>query len=412
MWAAAMPDQSSPPAPPALGFREFVALVASMMAMTALSIDAMLPALPAIGAALGIVDPNDRQWVVSAFMLGFGAAQILHGPLSDRFGRRPVLFASLAAGVMFNLVAAVAESFPVLVAARVAGGMATASSRVLAVSIVRDCFAGAQMARVMSLATIVFLAAPVLAPAIGQAILLIAPWPWIFVFLAAVGAGVLGWAMLRLPETLPRERRLPLSLGRLALGFRTVLTNRTAIGYTIAATLLQGSLFGFILSVQQIFEQTFAAPALLAPLFAAVAGTMAVAAFLNSRIVVGLGPRWVSHRALVAYLACAALHLAISLAGHETLTSFAVLQAAMMGSFALASANFSALAMEPMGRLAGTASSVQGLIQTVGGALIGVMIGQSFDGSTVPLYAGATLCALTALGVIGAADRRLLFARA
>lgn len=412
MWAAAMPDQSSPPAPPALGFREFVALVASMMAMTALSIDAMLPALPAIGAALGIVDPNDRQWVVSAFMLGFGAAQILHGPLSDRFGRRPVLFASLAAGVMFNLVAAVAESFPVLVAARVAGGMATASSRVLAVSIVRDCFAGAQMARVMSLATIVFLAAPVLAPAIGQAILLIAPWPWIFVFLAAVGAGVLGWAMLRLPETLPRERRLPLSLERLALGFRTVLTNRTAIGYTVAATLLQGSLFGFILSVQQIFEQTFAAPALLAPLFAAVAGTMAVAAFLNSRIVVGLGPRWVSHRALVAYLACAALHLAISLAGHETLTSFAVLQAAMMGSFALASANFSALAMEPMGRLAGTASSVQGLIQTVGGALIGVMIGQSFDGSTVPLYAGATLCALTALGVIGAADRRLLFARA
>lgn len=412
MWAAAMPDQSSPPAPPALGFREFVALVASMMAMTALSIDAMLPALPAIGAALGIVDPNDRQWVVSAFMLGFGAAQILHGPLSDRFGRRPVLFASLAAGVMFNLVAAVAESFPVLVAARVAGGMATASSRVLAVSIVRDCFAGAQMARVMSLATIVFLAAPVLAPAIGQAILLIAPWPWIFVFLAAVGAGVLGWAMLRLPETLPRERRLPLSLGRLALGFRTVLTNRTAIGYTVAATLLQGSLFGFILSVQQIFEQTFAAPALLAPLFAAVAGTMAVAAFLNSRIVVGLGPRWVSHRALVAYLACAALHLAISLAGHETLASFAVLQAAMMGSFALASANFSALAMEPMGRLAGTASSVQGLIQTVGGALIGVMIGQSFDGSTVPLYAGATLCALTALGVIGAADRRLLFARA
>lgn len=412
MWAAAMPDQSSPPAPPALGFREFVALVASMMAMTALSIDAMLPALPAIGAALGIVDPNDRQWVVSAFMLGFGAAQILHGPLSDRFGRRPVLFASLAAGVMFNLVAAVAESFPVLVAARVAGGMATASSRVLAVSIVRDCFAGAQMARVMSLATIVFLAAPVLAPAIGQAILLIAPWPWIFVFLAAVGAGVLGWAMLRLPETLPRERRLPLSLGRLALGFRTVLTNRTAIGYTVAATLLQGSLFGFILSVQQIFEQTFAAPALLAPLFAAVAGTMAVAAFLNSRIVVGLGPRWVSHRALVAYLACAALHLAISLAGHETLTSFAVLQAAMMGSFALASANFSALAMEPMGRLAGTASSVQGLIQTVGGALIGVLIGQSFDGSTVPLYAGATLCALTALGVIGAADRRLLFARA
>jgi len=407
-----MPDPSPTPARPELGFREFVALVASMMAMTALSIDAMLPALPAIGAALDVGDANDRQWVISAFMLGFGAAQILHGPLSDRFGRRPVLFASLILGVAFNLVAALSESFAVLVAARVAGGMATASSRVLAVSIVRDRFAGAQMARVMSLATIVFLAAPVLAPAVGQAILLVAPWPWIFVFLAAVGAGVLVWALLRLPETLPRDQRLALSAERIALGFRTVLTHRTAIGYTVAATLLQGSLFGFILSIQQVFEETFGAPTMLAPVFALVAGTMAVAAFLNARIVVGLGPRWVSHRALVAYLGFAAMHLAIGLVGRETLVSFAVLQAAMMGCFALASANFSALAMEPMGRLAGTASSVQGLIQTVGGALIGVVIGQCFDGTTVPLYAGATVCALAALVVIGAADRKQLFARA
>lgn len=394
-----------------LGFREFVTLIAALMAMTALSIDAMLPALPAIGADLGVGNANDRQWVISAYMLGFGAAQIVHGPLSDRFGRRPVLITSLLLAALCNLVAALAATFPLLIAARVAAGVATASSRVLSISIVRDCFVGAQMARVMSLATIVFLSAPILAPAIGQAILLIAPWRWIFVFLATVGLIVLAWTALRLPETLPVERRLPLSPARMLAGFRTVISDRKAVGYTGASTALQGALFGFIVSVQQIFETTFERPALLTPVFAAVAGTMAVAAFTNARIVVRMGPRWVSHRALAAYLSFAALHLALSLAGFESLIVFAVLQAAMMGSFSLAGANFSALAMERMGAMAGTASSIMGFVQTVGGALIGVAIGQAFDGTTVPLYAGAVACALVAMALVRYAEPGRMFAR-
>lgn len=409
---AATPAPAPPPADPTIGFREFVALIAALMAMTALSIDAMLPALPAIGAELGIANANDRQWVISAYMLGFGAAQIVHGPLSDRFGRRPLLIISLAVAAGFNLVAAIAQTFPLLLAARVAAGMATASSRVLPISIVRDRFRGAQMARVMSLATIVFLAAPILAPALGQLILLVARWRWIFVFLATAGVLVLVWTSLRLPETLAPENRLPLSPRRIAAGFRTVATDRMAIGYTLAATALQGALFGFILSVQQIFETVFRAPALMTPVFAAVAGTMAVAAFTNSRIVVRLGPRLVSHRALAAYLGFAGIHLAISLAGVESIVTFAVLQAAMMGSFGLAGANFNALAMEEMGALAGTASSVMGLTQTVCGALIGVAIGQAFDGSTVPLYTGAVACALAAFLAIAFAERGRLFAAA
>lgn len=394
-----------------LGFREFVTLIAALMAMTALSIDAMLPALPAIGRDLGVGTANDRQWVISAYMLGFGAAQIVHGPLSDRFGRRPVLITSLLLAALCNLVAALAATFPLLIAARVAAGVATASSRVLSISIVRDCFVGAQMARVMSLATIVFLSAPILAPAIGQTILLIAPWRWIFVFLATVGLIVLAWTALRLPETLPVERRLPLSPARMLAGFHTVIADRKAVGYTGASTALQGALFGFIVSVQQIFETTFERPALLTPVFAAVAGTMAVAAFTNARIVVRMGPRWVSHRALAAYLSFAALHLALSLAGFESLIVFAVLQAAMMGSFSLAGANFAALAMERMGALAGTASSIMGFVQTVGGALIGVAIGQAFDGTTVPLYAGAVVCALVAMALVRYAEPGRMFAR-
>jgi MFS transporter, DHA1 family, multidrug resistance protein len=394
-----------------LGFREFVTLIAALMAMTALSIDAMLPALPAIGAELGVTTANDRQWVISAYMLGFGAAQIVHGPLSDRFGRRPVLIASLLLAAACNLVAALAATFPLLVAARVAAGIATASSRVLSISIVRDCFVGAQMARVMSLATIVFLSAPILAPAIGQSILLVAPWRWIFVFLATVGLMVMVWTVLRLPETLPVERRQPLSFGAVLAGFRTVLSDRKAVGYTGASTALQGALFGFILSIQQIVETTFGRPALLTPVFAAVAGVMAVAAFTNSRIVVRMGPRYVSHRALAAYLTFAAVHLVLSLAGFESLIVFVVLQAAMMGSFSLAGANFAALAMEKMGEIAGTASSVMGLVQTVGGALIGVAIGQAFDGSTVPLYVGAVACALVGLALVAYAESGRLFAR-
>lgn len=397
---------------PDIGFREFVALVAGLMAMTALSIDTMLPALPAIGESLGVANPNDRQWVISAFMFGFGAAQIVHGPLSDRFGRRPVLLASLAVGVACNLVAAIAATFPLLLAARAAAGVATASSRVLSVSIVRDRFVGDAMARVMSLITIVFMIVPIAAPNLGQLILWIAPWRWIFHVLAAAGLLLFLWAALRLPETLNPAHRLPLSWTRIAQGFRFVLTDRLALGYTAASTALQGGLFGFLLSVQQIFEVEFRATNLFAPVFSVMAGCMAIAAFANSQIVVRFGARAVSHRAVILYTLVAALHLAVALAGRETVLSFAVLQALMMSCFGLAGANFGAIAMEHMGRLAGTASSVQGMVQTIGGVAIGAVIGAAFNGTTVPLYAGFTVCGLAAILAVAIAERGRLFGRA
>jgi MFS transporter, DHA1 family, multidrug resistance protein len=394
-----------------LGFREFVAMMAALMAMTALAIDAMLPALPAIGEDLRVGDPNDRQWVIAAFMFGFGAGQLVHGPLADRFGRRPVLLISLALGIGFNLLAALSATYTLLLAARVAAGVATASSRVLTTSIVRDRVSGDQMARTMSLIAIVFMVVPIAAPNLGQLILLVAPWRWIFGLLAGAGVLLFLWAGLRLPETLDPAHRLPLRFGRIAESFRFVATERVSLGYTAASALLQAGLMGFLLSVQQILEVEFRAAHLFGLVFAAMAGPMAVASFFNSRMVVRLGARAVSHRAMVGYVLLAGLHLGVAFAGLETLWTFVVLQAAMMCCFSLAGANFGAIAMEPMGRLAGTASSVQAFLQSVVGTLLGAAIGQAFDGTTVPLYTGFTLCGLGALGCVAWAERGRLFAR-
>ncbi|MBA3880504.1 MAG: MFS transporter [Sphingobium sp.] len=392
-----------------IGFVEFVALVASLMALTALGIDAMLPALPAIGTALGVASENHRQFMISAFLLGFGLAQLVHGPLADRFGRRPVLLAALAAYVVANLVAAMSSSFELLLAARFASGLAIAASRVVTVALVRDCYSGRPMARVMSLAFMVFMAAPVLAPSFGQLILLFGSWRLIFVLIAMVSGGVLAWFAIRMPETLPPERRHPLSFARLIADWRTTLTERASIGYTLASTALLGALYGFINSVQQIVAALTGSDRLLVPVFIGVAGMMALANLLNSRIVLRLGTRRISHTALAGFILLSAVHLAVAASGMETIWSFAVLQALAMACFGLASANFSAMAMEKMGAIAGTASSVQGFITVTAGAVVGALIGQSFDGTTVPLYGSFLVASLIAFAIVAVVERGRLF---
>jgi MFS transporter, DHA1 family, multidrug resistance protein len=257
----------------------------------------------------------------------------------------------------------------------------------------------------------VFMVVPIIAPNIGQLVLLVAPWRWIFGVLAGAGVILFVWAGLRLPETLDPANRLPLRFGRVAEAFRFVLTHRLALGYTLGSTLMQGGLMGFLLSVQQVLEVEFDAAYLFGLIFAAMAIPMAAASFLNSRIVTRIGTRAVSHRAILGYTSIAALHLAIAYAGYETLWSFVILQAAMMCCFSLAGANFSAIAMEDMGQIAGTASSVQGFIGSVFGTLIGVIIGQAFDGTTVPLYTGFALCGIGAIVAVLIAERGKLFGR-
>jgi MFS transporter, DHA1 family, multidrug resistance protein len=400
------------PATPAFkgpGFPEFVALIAMMMALNALAIDMMLPALPAIGGALGVATENSRQWVITAYLLGFGGAQLIYGPLADRYGRKPVLMAGLSLYVLFSTLAAFAPTFELLIMARIATGLGAAALRVLAVSIVRDRYSGRTMARVMSLSFLVFLGVPILAPAFGQLILTVAPWPWIFGVLAVAGSAFLIWAALRLPETLHAENRMPIQVGRIASAFREAVTHRQAIGYTLAMTCITGALFGFINSSQQIFFDVFHEPRLFTAVFAAIAGGIAVASLLNAKLVERLGSRLISHTALLGFITMSAIHAAVALTGHETIWTFSILQALTMFCFGFIAGNFGAMAMEPMGHIAGTASSAQGFISTTAGASLGFLIGQQFNGSAAPMTVGFTALGLTALVCVLIAERGRLF---
>lgn len=391
------------------GFPEFVALIAMMMALNALAIDSMLPALPAIGEALGVANENSRQWVVTAYLLGFGVTQIIYGPLADRYGRKPVLMFGLSLYVIFSALAAFAPTFELLIAARVGTGIGAAALRVLAVSIVRDRYSGRTMARVMSLSFLVFLGIPILAPTLGQLILTVAPWPWIFGVLALAGSGYMIWTAIRLPETLHPDDRMPIQVGRIAGAFRQALTERQSIGYTLAMTCITGALFGFINSSQQIFFDVFEAPHLFTTVFGLVAGGIAVASLLNARLVEKLGSRLISHTALIGFIVMAAIHSVVNLMGLETIWTFAVLQGLTMFFFGFIAGNFGSMAMEKMGHIAGTASSAQGFISTTLGASFGFLIGQQFNGSATPMTLGFVGLGLLALTFVLLAEKGRLF---
>jgi MFS transporter, DHA1 family, multidrug resistance protein len=388
------------------GMAEFVALMAALMAANALAIDAMLPALPAIGESLGVAEENRRQLVITAYLIGFGAAQLLYGPLSDRFGRRWLLAGSLGLYGLFGLAASFAGSFSLLLAIRFLQGVAAAATRVLVVSVVRDRFHGAAMARVMSITMIVFMIVPVLAPSLGQAVLSVWTWREIFLFLGIYGAALAMWLIVRLPETLPQDRRRPLSARSVAQGVSETLRVRQSIGNTVAQTLLMGGLFAFIGSIQQIVFDVFLRPELIGLVFACIAGPMTISSYVNSRLVIRSGSRRLLLVALTIFTMMAAVHLVVAALVAGDIWLFVILQAATMSTFGMIGANAGALAMEPLGHVAGTASSVQGTITTVGGALIGLLIGQQFDGTTIPFLVGFTTCGALALIVAWWANRQ------
>jgi DHA1 family bicyclomycin/chloramphenicol resistance-like MFS transporter len=392
-----------------MGFKQFISLIAALMAANALAIDTMLPALPLIGHEVGFAGANQQQWVITSYLLGFGAAQIIYGPLADRFGRKPVLLWALAIYVIFTGTAAFAQTAHVMIAARILQGVGAAATRVLSVSIVRDCFAGSQMARVMSLSFIVFLAVPILAPSIGQIIMLFGPWRLIFGAMAMFGFVLMIWVALRLPETLHPGDRLPLEFARVLNAFRVTLTNRIAAGYMLAMTLILGALFGFINSAQQIFVTTFGAPRLFTMGFAFIAVFMALSSFVNSRIVGRFGAKLVSHGALGGFILVAAIHAMVAISGHETIWLFAGLLSGNMFCFGLVVSNFGSIAMGPLGHVAGTASSVQGFVTTFGGALLGLIVGQHYDGTAVPLTLGFAIYGTLAFGIIYVTERGRLF---
>ncbi|RZL58918.1 MAG: MFS transporter [Sphingomonas sp.] len=389
--------------------REFVAFIAAVMAVNALGVDLMLPALADIGRDLLVSQANHRQWVVTVYMVGFGAGQLVYGPLADRLGRRPVLIATLLGFIAASVFAASSATFVALLGARLLQGLMSASTRVLAVAIVRDGASGRQMARTMSIAQMIFFIVPILAPTLGQGLLAFGPWRFIFYALGGFAAFVLAWSLVRLPETLPVARRLPLSLANLRQSYRLTLTNRYSIGYAVAAALTFGGIIAFVSSAQQIFVDEFGAGRRFTLLFAICAFSMGVASFANSRLVERLGTRLISQAAVLALIALSVVHLIVIQAGQETLVSYMILQALSMTCIGLCGSNFGAMAMEPVGHIAGTASSVQGFITSIGAVLVGSAIGQSYAGTTLPLAIGYLLIGLAVLGLIWVVEKGELF---
>lgn len=401
------PHPADQRAPIPLG--EFVAMVAALMALGALGVDAMLPALPEIGARLGAPSENAQQYVISVYLIGMGFGQLLHGPLADHFGRRPVMLVSLGVYLLCNVAAALAGSFTLLLAARFAGAVAVAATRVVTVAIVRDCYSGRPMARVMSLAAMVFMIAPVLAPTMGQGVLLFGSWRLIFGVIGGLTLLVMVWYARRMPETLDRKEKRPYSIAVTALGARQTVADRWSAGYMLASTVMQGALFGYITSIQQVVAEVFHKPHLLNVVFACTAGMMAVTNLFNSRVVMRLGSRVLSQSALVVMIVVALGSLGLALGGGETLLTFIVLQGVVMGCFALANSNFSSLAMTNMGAIAGTASSIQGFCTITLGALIGAAIGQAYAGTTIPLHLGFLLAGLIAFAIVAVTERGRMF---
>lgn len=391
-----------------VGFGEFLALMATLTALVALSIDMVLPALPAIGATLGVQRANDNQLVISLLFLGFGLGQLFYGPLSDNAGRKPAVYVGLGLFISGCLLALLSRTFSMMLAGRFLQGLGVAGPRTMTIALVRDRFEGRAMARVMSLIMAVFILVPVIAPTLGQAVLGLSGWRTIFGLYATMGLVACAWFGLRQHETLSVERRIPFSLARMADAAREVLTHRLAVGYTLAAGLVFGAFLGYLTSVQQILQQQYALGTRFPLYFAMLALALGGASFLNSWLVMRHGMRRLSGWSLRAICAASIFFAGVAVArsGQPPLWTF---MAYLMSSFfgiGLLFGNLNALAMQPLGHIAGTGAALVGALSTLISLVLGTSIGQSYNGTVLPLVGGFAISSALAIMVMRWAESR------
>jgi DHA1 family bicyclomycin/chloramphenicol resistance-like MFS transporter len=394
---------------PKLAFAELVALTAGVMALNAFAIDMMLPALGTIGDELGAANDNDRQLVIVVYVIANGVAQLFFGPVADKFGRRRVLLWALGGYAAGCILSIFAGTFGLLLAARGFQGISTAAARVASIALVRDLTSGRRMAEVMSLAVTVFMAAPILAPSFGQAVLFAAPWRGIFVALLAYGLIILAWVFFRLPETQAPENRDPLNIRQVASAYAKFLTNRISLGYTLASALCFGGLFGYISSSEQIFVETFNLGVLFPLAFGLSAASLGAASLLNARIVQRFGMRRIAHCALLGFVIINTFHLATAAATGENVAVFLGFMMASFFCIGLIGANATALALEPMGKIAGAAAGANGFAGTTGAGVIGGIVGYNYDGSTMPIVLAFCLLGAAAFLLVLWTEKGILF---
>lgn len=392
-----------------LGYKEFIFMIACLMATNAFAIDIMLPAMSEISHSLNMTGENDQQYIIFCYLVGFGVSQLFFGPISDRFGRRTPILVGLIFYSIASAACAFAPSFIGLLILRAIQGMGAAATRVLTVSIVRDIYGGRQMAKVMSIVMMVFMIVPVIAPATGQAIMVFKHWQLIFICMALMGIVIAVWVYFRLPETLYEKRSL--SFTSIKTGMTIVLTNRTSLCYTLAFTLILAGLFSSLNTAQQLYDGIYNLGVWFPAALALVGTFQALSAFLNSKFVVRFGMRFISHFLLLSFCIASLIWFiwSIMAGGYIPFPCYMILYIIIMFSFGGMAANFNALAMEPLGKVAGTAASVFGFIQTTVGAGLGLLVAQQFNDTTIPLSAGFLSFSIVALILVLIAEKGHLF---
>lgn len=393
-------DYSTHPTPSRISSQEFTLLVALLMSIVAMSIDALLPALGFISNDIPLSHSNQAQYIISALFLGMAIGQLVCGPLSDATGRKKVLYVGIALFFCGSLICFFAQDINTLLLGRFIQGLGVAGPYVSAISIVRDKYAGNEMARIMSLVMMIFIMVPALAPSIGQGVLLVSSWRYIFV-LYIVYALIIGiWIFLRLEETLPKEYRIPFTTRGFIDGFKEVVSNYTTMCYTLCMGLFFGSFLGYLNSSQQIFQDLFQTGKLFTIYFGVLALVFGAASLVNARFVQKWGMDYLCTRAVLGIIGSSAIFLVVSMLLPANLWLFMIYASVLFFCFGLVFGNVNAMAMEPMGHVAGIASAIIGATSSILSMLIGTAIGQMYNNTLIPVTSGFLILGTMALVIL------------
>jgi len=370
-----------------ISFPEFVTLMALYVALMAMSIDMILPALSLIGQEFRVINENQTQYIISMLFLGFTFGQIIYGPISDSFGRKFTIYIGLIVLIIGDILCLFAGNFIFMLIGRFMQGFGAASPRITSMAVIRDCYKGQEMARVMSFIMTIFIIIPVIAPSIGQAILLVHDWRIMFAIFLVAALIAMFWTYFRLPETLKTEDIRPFNIKTILKDFLTVFKNKITIGYAICSGLIFGALIGYLTSSRQIFQDYFGTGKLFSLYFGFGALSIGISSIINSMIVRRYGMKLICHYALILMMAISLLLIIISSleAGHVTIWQFMIFVFISFFCVGLLFGNLNALAMEPMGHIAGIASTVIGCLSSAISVIIGTIIGQSYNNTPVPL---------------------------
>lgn len=390
------------PAPSPVSQREFVALMAALMSLVALSIDAMLPALSQIGESLGTENPNENQLIISTIFLGMSLGLMIYGPLSDSYGRKNSLFLGIAIFLVGTVISLFSADFTIMLVGRVLQGFGAASCRVVSMAMIRDKFEGPEMGKIMSLIMMVFIMVPALAPSVGQSILLFAEWRAIFQFIFVFGLASALWLHFRQPETLVPEKRLQFSASVIGAGIMETLKNPISRNYMLAAGVVFGAFVGYLSSSQQIFQIQYGLGDLFSLYFGGLALVIGLSSFANSTLVMKFSMETLCLVSLIVFSSVSIAFYAYTQVTPDELGLIPLMGYLSVVFFCLGIlfGNFNAMAVQPLGHIAGVANSVIGSIQTLLSVAIGGAIGQYYDGTAEPMILGFALCGFTTLAIV------------